>query len=82
MPRTAQAMPPGFRKLSVPERIDYVQQLWDVIAADADKVPVPGWHKQILDARLSTRATRTGRPKSWTSVRRRVENAIRSRRNP
>jgi putative addiction module component (TIGR02574 family) len=45
--------PPGFVDLPVEEQIDYVQALWDVIAARPDKVPVPTWHTEILDARMA-----------------------------
>lgn len=33
--------PPGFDDLSVDERIDYVQSLWDRIPATPEQVPVP-----------------------------------------
>jgi putative addiction module component (TIGR02574 family) len=44
--------PPGFDDLSADERLDYVQRLWDEIAADAEQVPVPEWHYQVLEERL------------------------------
>lgn len=37
--------PPGFDDLSVDEQIDFVQSLWDRIAATAEQVPVPEWHR-------------------------------------
>lgn len=47
-------MPPaGFDKLSVEEQIDYVQWLWDRIAARADGVPVPEWHVRELRSRAN-----------------------------
>lgn len=50
--------PPGFAALSVQEQIDYVQSLWDQIAANPERVPVPDWHREILEQRLA--AYRTG----------------------
>ena len=37
--------PPGFDDLSVEEQIDYVQSLWQWIAASPKQVPVPDWHR-------------------------------------
>ena len=53
MSRGLQIPPPGFAELPVEEQIDYVQSLWDVIAARPENVPVPGWHKAILAERLA-----------------------------
>ena len=44
--------PPGFDALSVDEQIEYVQSLWERIAASPEQVPVPEWHREILDERL------------------------------
>jgi putative addiction module component (TIGR02574 family) len=44
--------PPGFDDLSVDDQIEYVQSLWDRIAATPEQVPVPEWHREILDERL------------------------------
>ena len=44
--------PPGFDLLSIDEKIEYVQSLWDRIAADADAVPLTEWQRQLLDERL------------------------------
>ncbi len=45
--------PPGFETLSVDEQIDYVQALWDHIAAKPKAVPIPDWHKAVLDERIA-----------------------------
>ena len=45
--------PPGFDDLPVEDKIDYVQSLWDRIAARPDQIPVPEWHRQVLDERLA-----------------------------
>ena len=42
MPKLVPNPPPGFDDLSVEEKIDYVQSLWERIAARPDQVPVPG----------------------------------------
>ena len=61
--------PPGFDDLSVDEQIAYVQSLWDRIAAGAEQVPVPEWHRDVLDDRLLDAETGHGAGESWDVVR-------------
>jgi putative addiction module component (TIGR02574 family) len=61
--------PPGFDDLSIEDQIDYVQSLWACIAARPDQVPVPEWHRRVLDERIAAHEAdpRPGRP--WDEVR-------------
>lgn len=43
--------PPGFDELSIQEKLDYVESLWERILTHED-VPVPDWHLQIVRERL------------------------------
>lgn len=52
MPQRVPLPPPGFDDLSVDEKIDYLQSLWDRIAASPEAIPVPDCHRDILDERL------------------------------
>jgi putative addiction module component (TIGR02574 family) len=62
-------VPPGFDEASKDERIAFVQELWDRIAKDPEKIPVPIEHQRILEERLKEyRASpKGGRP--WSEVR-------------
>ncbi len=55
--------PPGFEMLSVDEKIEYVESLWDQIVERGD-IPIPDWHRELLRERLEAyRADPTaGRP--------------------
>lgn len=57
--------PPGFDALSVEEQIDYVQSLWDHIAARPEDVPVPDWHREILAERLAAQHANKDEGKDW-----------------
>jgi putative addiction module component (TIGR02574 family) len=57
--------PPGFDALSVDEQIDYVQSLWDHIAARPEEVPVPDWHREILVERLASHRADKNQGKNW-----------------
>jgi putative addiction module component (TIGR02574 family) len=68
MSQTVPIPPPGFDALSVEEQIDYLQDLWDRIAAQPDQVPVPDWHKEILTERLAAYRKNQDEGKSWEEV--------------
>jgi putative addiction module component (TIGR02574 family) len=57
--------PPGFDALSVDEQINYVQSLWDRIAAKPADVAVPDWHRQTVVDRLSGRDEDRNQGKEW-----------------
>lgn len=79
MPKPIPSPPPGFDELSVDERIDFVQSLWERIAAAAEQIPVPDWHRRIIQERLeSYRADPTaGRP--WVDVRTEIAGTLQDR---
>jgi putative addiction module component (TIGR02574 family) len=43
---------PEISKLSTPEKILFLEDLWDSIALDEEDIPVPDSHKVELDRRL------------------------------
>jgi putative addiction module component (TIGR02574 family) len=71
--------PPGFDALSVDEQIEYVQSLWDRIAATPKQVPVPEWHREILDERLRDYEADPEAGESWDVVRERLHDKLRQR---
>lgn len=61
-------------RLPADERLHLVEDIWASLAASPAGVPVPDWHRELLDERLADpqeRATRT-----WDDVR---ANARRAR---
>ena len=61
--------PPGFDELNIDEQIEYVQALWDRIAAKEARVPVPDWHREILDERLADLQANPNASRPWEEVR-------------
>ena len=59
-----------FRGLT--EKIDYLQSLWDRIAATPETMPVPDWHREILDERLKDLEADPGAGDSWDVVQERL----------
>ena len=66
--------PSGFDELSPEEKVDYVQSLWDRIAATEDRVPVPDWHQEVIRQRL---ADPDANPRDWDQVRDRITRDLR-----
>ena len=62
---------PLFR-LSVAERLQLVQALWDSIAAQPDAVPVPEWQKEELARRRAEYLKNRSSGRSWEEVERRI----------
>ncbi len=71
--------PPGFDDLPVDEQIDFVQSLWDRIAATSEQVPVPEWHRQIIRERLAVYNASPSAGRLWTDVRTDIERKLRDR---
>ena len=64
---------PEIAKLSVPERILLLQDLWDSIASDESSVPVPQSHREELDRRLAEYEKDPGRLLTLDDLRGRIE---------
>ncbi len=78
MPQSLPLPPPGFDALPVEDQIDYVQSLWDRIAATAGQVPLQDWQQALLDERLAQhrRAPEEARP--WEEVIERLQDRFRT----
>jgi putative addiction module component (TIGR02574 family) len=77
MPEPVALPPPGFDQLSVEEQIDYVQSLWDRIAASPDQVPISEWHREVLAERLQDYEANPEAGESWDVVRERLHGKLR-----
>ena len=64
---------PEIAQLSVPEKILFVEELWDSIATDEASVPVPQSHKEELDRRLQSYASAPGNLLSLEELQDRIE---------
>lgn len=65
-------IPPGFDDLSTPEKIEYVQKLWERIAQDADAVELTDEQRDELDRRLEAHRQNPEDAVSWAEVRNRL----------
>jgi len=79
MPKAVPLPPAGFDDLSVDEKIDYLQSLWDRITASPESIPVPDWHREILDERLKDLEADSDAGDTWEAVQERLRKKIDSR---
>ena len=65
-----------YRRLSVAERLQLVEDIWDSIADDADlgSLPVSEADKALLDDRLAEQEADPGTGAPWPEVRARIVN--------
>jgi putative addiction module component (TIGR02574 family) len=61
----------------VDEKIQYLQSLWDRIAATPSEVPVPAWHAEILHERTRKLETDPDAGRPWKDVREDIERRLR-----
>ncbi len=64
---------PEIAKLSTPEKILLIEDLWDSISADEAAIPVPESHKAELDRRLKRHESSPGALLSFDDLRNRIE---------
>lgn len=60
------------RRLSPPERLILVQELWDSLTEQPGAVPVTEEQRRELDARLETLENESDASESWDDVRGRI----------
>ena len=72
--------PPGFESLRVEDQIDYVQSLWDSIAASVDQMPLHEWQQVLLQERLAAHRQSPGDSRPWRDVIERVQEHLRTSR--
>ena len=65
---------PEFTKLSTPEKILLLEELWDDIAADESNISVPRSHMDELDNRLKRYESAPGNLLSLDELKTRIES--------
>jgi putative addiction module component (TIGR02574 family) len=60
-------------RLSIQERIELVEAIWDTIDVESASLPIPEAHKAELDRRLKDLADNPDAGSPWEEVRARLE---------
>lgn len=64
---------PEIARLTAPEKILLVEDIWDSIASEPSNVPVPPSHREELDHRLAAYEKDPGRLLTLEELQRRIE---------
>jgi putative addiction module component (TIGR02574 family) len=64
----------GIDRMSVSERLDLIDQIWDSLPEEVAPEEVPDWHLPILARRLAEAEANPGVGKPWREVLDRLEN--------
>ena len=66
------------RQLPLAEKLQIMEAIWEDLRSQAEQVPVPAWHKELLDERR--KAVEEGREEvlDWDAVK----NSLGARRKP
>jgi putative addiction module component (TIGR02574 family) len=80
MPHSLPLPPPGFDALPVEDQIEYVQSLWDRIAAPDGRVPLHDWQKALLEERLAEHRRALDEARPWGEVIERLQERLRTSR--
>ncbi|MGL6140146.1 MAG: addiction module protein [Planktothrix sp.] len=58
--------------LTIPERLQLIEDIWDSVVIDADQIPLTQSQKQELDRRLASYQNIENEGESWEVVKRRI----------
>jgi putative addiction module component (TIGR02574 family) len=79
MAQTLPVPPPGFDDLPVEDKIDYVQALWDRIAAQNEQVPLHEWQRLVIEERLAAHRSAPHEARPWKEVLDALESRLKAR---
>ena len=66
---------PQFADLSVTEKLQLVEELWDQIAAAPESLPVPDWQKEELDRRKAQYQANPDSGMNWEDAKRHIRGS-------
>ncbi len=64
-------------KMSIEEKLQLMETIWDDLSRNADKMPLPEWHREILAERESAIARGEEHFEEWDDAREKIEKDIR-----
>ncbi|HBB87461.1 MAG TPA: hypothetical protein DC047_07595 [Blastocatellia bacterium] len=63
-------------QLSLEEKLQIMEALWEDLRTRAGEMPVPQWHKDILDRREQMIETGEAKFEDWDSAKKRIADRI------
>jgi len=66
------------KKMTVPEKIDVIERVWESLRGEEEKFESPAWHKEVLAARKKLHAEGKARFSSWPEAKERIRRRVRA----
>lgn len=63
-------------KMSVEEKLQAMESLWDDLCSRADAIRSPAWHASVLEARDSRQAEGAERFEDWETAKKSIKNKV------
>lgn len=60
---------PNLSELSVVERLDLIEVLWNSLLSEMDAIPLAAWQRQEIDRCLQEHEQQSGAGESWSVVK-------------
>lgn len=70
------ATPLTFETMTVEQKIQAMESLWDGLCAKADSIPTPVWHGEVLAQREQSLQSGEDRFEDWEQARKAIQEQI------
>jgi len=70
-----------FETMTVEQKIQAMESLWDSLCAKADSIPTPAWHGEVLAQREQSLQSGEDRFEEWSRLIKRSKNRSRENRD-
>lgn len=64
----------GIDRLSIPERLELIGEIWDSLAESGEELPLPEWHRPEIERRRAAAEADPGAGIPWEVVKDRLTN--------
>lgn len=63
-------------QMTIKEKLQIMEELWRDLCSNKDQIPVPQWHKDLLDNREEALKKGQARFLDWETVKKRIADRI------
>lgn len=63
-------------QMTIKEKLQIMEELWRDLCSNQDHIPVPQWHKDLLDNREEAFKSGQARLLDWETVKKRIADRI------
>jgi len=64
-------------KMSIPDKLRALEEIWDDLQQTPNEIPSPAWHRDVLNARESRVRAGASHFEDWAEAKRRIRKRTR-----